>query len=179
VARDASGGDIASQITVTADGTAAGIYKYSFVPALAGLYLVSIHETTSGGYFDSEFQVGGSLIDRIYNLANQGQSVSLGAGAAAFTYTNTLTVGGIPKPGVVINVYVAQDTNGSDGSAVVDLQTVIATTTTDGSGNFTINVNKAYYALHYLINGVFSQTYIRWSVSGSAWVTSSSPIAAS
>lgn len=178
VARDAAGSDISSSIVPVVDGTAAGIYVYTFTPQVEGTYFISIYESTTQQYIDSEFKVGGSLEDRIWNLANQGQTIALSAGGGAITYQGTLTQSGIPLVGSTIHVYAAQDpaSGGSDQSAVVDIQTLIAQTTSDITGHFTLSLASGYYALQYSNGAVWSTSYIRWSSSRQSWVTSSSPI---
>jgi len=176
LARDPNGADISSQITVTADGTSAGIYTYTFTPTIPGVYIVSIYETTTKAYVDSVYRVGGSVFDRIMNLANKGQDISIGAGSGGLSYSNTVTLAGVPQAGVVVYAYKAQDALAPDQSAIVDLQTVIAKTTTAGDGSFTLQLTTGYFALHYNVGGLFYQSYVRWSTLNSQWVTSTDPI---
>lgn len=178
IARDAAGGDISSQIVPVADGTVAGVFTYSFTPTLEGTYFVSVYESTTNQHFDALFKVGGSLEDRIWNLANQGQSIALGSGGGDITYNGTLSQNGSPVPSAPIRVYAAQDpaSTGADPAAVVDIQTVIAQTTSDASGHFTLTLNSGYYALQYATGNLWATSYIRWSGRLQNWVVSTSPI---
>jgi hypothetical protein len=178
LAHDAAGTDISSQITVTSDGVASGIYTFSFSPLLEGTYVVSIVESTSNQQITGTYNVGGSVADHIMALANQNQTVSLANGGGSGTYNGTITLAGVPQAGVQVRAYNTQDplVGGLDTSAVTDLSSVVATATTDINGHFILYLSLTYFTLQYFINNVSYQTYIRWSTRLSAWVVSTSPV---
>lgn len=139
------------------------------LPTLVEIALTAVDPQDAQGY--------GML--RLLNLANQGQSVALGNGSGGFAYSGTVTLSGQAQAGVVVKCYNAQDTAGTDQNAIVDLQTLVAQATSDGSGQFSFLLAQGYYALVYVVAGTLYQYYLRWSTSQAKWLTSTSPIAAS
>ena len=178
VANDGVGTDISGQITVTQLAASPGLYTYSFVPTQEGTYCISIMETSTSQEVLATYVVGSSVTDHIWNLGNQGQTITVGTGGGGYSYNGTVTVGGVAQPGVLVRVYQAQDPEnfGADQSAVTDLSTVIAQATTDSGGHFTVMITLSYYTLLYFANNLPYQTYIRWSTRTSSWVTSPNPI---
>jgi len=178
VANDGIGADISNQITVTQMVNSPGIYTFSLVPAQEGTYCVSVAETTTNQQILAEYTIGSSVTDHIWNLGNQGQTVVVGSGGGGYSYTGTVTVGGVLQSGVLVRVYQAQDPEafGADASAVTDLTAIVAQATTNGSGQFIVNIPLSYYTLVYFVSSLPYQTYIRWSINNSVWVVSANPI---
>lgn len=177
-ATDPNGADISSSVAISQNGTT-NIYQLSFSPLLEGSYFVSVYESTTQQYIDGDYWVGGSLADRLWNLANQGQTVALGAGGGGFVYHGTISLAAAPQSGISVFVFAAQDSSGSDTNAVADISSLIAQAVTADDGSFSLSLAPKYYLLEYTINNIVYQSYIRWSSNRNIWVASPNPISVS
>jgi hypothetical protein len=147
--------------------TPSGVYYYSWTPSAVGYYYINIDETTLPARFFDEILVGNNddldLSTHLMTLANEGQPVTLGAGAGQITFTDTLMEGATPVSSSTVRAFNAFTViDGSSNKFTrVDYTTVVAQALTSSTGSFTMSLNPGYYLLQTVDqNGALATFYM-------------------